>query len=98
MAAAASLGLAPQTLAKWRHLGIGPRYQKHGSRVFYPETEMNIYKKESLRSSTSDPGTEDPDAQNEPEASSGNGGEERVKVVEASRPADRRRRPAVVKN
>jgi hypothetical protein len=55
-AAAERLGLKPQTLAKWRIMGVGPGYRKYGSRVFYHEDGLKDYERNSIRASTSDPG------------------------------------------
>lgn len=41
--AAAYLGLAPKTLAMWRCDGIGPRFTKIGGKVFYFQTDLDVW-------------------------------------------------------
>lgn len=40
---AALLGIKPSTLAKWRALGIGPRWVKLGTRCLYPEDALEEF-------------------------------------------------------
>jgi hypothetical protein len=47
------LGSSPSTLAKWRMLGTGPRYQKLGKRiVVYDIADLKAFAAEGSRSST----------------------------------------------
>lgn len=48
------LGLKPNTLAKMRVYGNGPKYRKHGFRVLYSLEELNAWSEASCRSSTSE--------------------------------------------
>lgn len=41
--AADYLGCRPKTLENWRALGRGPAYLKLGSRVLYPQQELDDY-------------------------------------------------------
>lgn len=41
--AAAYLGLAPKTLARWRWAGKGPAFHKLGSAVRYSVEELDFY-------------------------------------------------------
>lgn len=50
--AAVRLGVAVQTLAKWRHLGIGPRYCKAGRSVRYPAGAIDNWLAGRARNST----------------------------------------------
>jgi hypothetical protein len=52
--AADYLGLKPNTLAKMRVYGNGPKYRKHGFRVLYSLDELNAWSDASRRSSTSE--------------------------------------------
>ncbi len=52
--AADYLGLKPNTLAKMRVYGNGPKYRKHGFRVLYSLDDLNAWSEASLRSSTSE--------------------------------------------
>lgn len=52
--AADYLGLKPNTLAKMRVYGNGPRYRKHGFRVLYALEDLNAWSEASSRRSTSD--------------------------------------------
>lgn len=52
--AAAYLGIAPATLAKWRVLGGGPRYHKLGRAVVYDPGELASWAQERARNSTAD--------------------------------------------
>lgn len=45
--AAQYLGKSPQTLAQWRHYGIGPEYHKNGHFVFYIKSELDTWLKKS---------------------------------------------------
>jgi len=55
-AAAEFLGLAVQTLARWRIEGNGPRYVKLGTRlVAYPEDELHAFVAERRRSTSERP-------------------------------------------
>jgi predicted DNA-binding transcriptional regulator AlpA len=38
--ASQTLGIARQTLAKWRLKGIGPSWRKFGSKVLYSEADL----------------------------------------------------------
>ncbi len=48
------LGLKPNTLAKMRVYGNGPKYRKHGFRVLYSLDELSAWSEASSRSSTSE--------------------------------------------
>ncbi|MEX0344377.1 MAG: helix-turn-helix transcriptional regulator [Rhizobiaceae bacterium] len=52
--AAEYLGLRPNTLAKMRVYGNGPKFRKHGFRVLYSIDELNAWSEASSRSSTSE--------------------------------------------
>lgn len=52
--AAEYLGLKPNTLAKMRVYGNGPKYRKHGFRVLYSIDDLNAWSEASSRSSTSE--------------------------------------------
>lgn len=52
--AADYLGLKPNTLAKMRVYGNGPKYRKHGFRVLYSLYDLNAWSEASSRSSTSE--------------------------------------------
>lgn len=55
-AAAEFLGVAVQTLARWRVEGAGPRYVKLGARlVAYPEDELHDFVAERRRSTSDRP-------------------------------------------
>jgi len=51
--AADYLGLKPNTLAKMRVYGNGPKYRKHGFRVLYALGDLNAWSEASSRISTS---------------------------------------------
>jgi predicted DNA-binding transcriptional regulator AlpA len=55
-AAGAVLGIARQTLARWRVEGKGPPYVKLGSRVAYRRAALNAWVLERERHSTTDDG------------------------------------------
>jgi predicted DNA-binding transcriptional regulator AlpA len=55
-AAAAYLGIAKQTLAKWRVEGRGPPYLKLGGAVRYAAADLNAWIQVQRRRSTTDPG------------------------------------------
>jgi len=44
--AARKLGVNPGTLANWRHWGMGPKFVKRGSRVWYTERDLERFAKE----------------------------------------------------
>ena len=50
------LGVSKKTLQRWRHEGIGPRFHKFGRSVRYDLADLEEYKQQSSRSSTSDTG------------------------------------------
>lgn len=52
--AADYLGLKPNTLAKMRVYGNGPKYRKHGFRVLYALEDLNAWSEASSRRSTSE--------------------------------------------
>jgi len=52
--AAEYLGLKPNTLAKMRVFGNGPKYRKHGFRVLYALDDLNAWSEASSRRSTSE--------------------------------------------
>ena len=52
--AAKRLGFALSTLANWRVQGYGPRYIKISRKVLYPESEIEKFWKQCLRSSTAE--------------------------------------------
>lgn len=41
--AAAILQVRPGTLRKWRHLGVGPAFRRHGRRVLYALSDLVQY-------------------------------------------------------
>ncbi len=45
--------LSTSTLARWRHLGLGPVFLKIHGRVAYRVSDIEAYEAKSLRSSTS---------------------------------------------
>lgn len=49
---AVRIGLAPITIAIWRHQGRGPRFCKLGSRVLYAERDVQAWLDGSRRQST----------------------------------------------
>ncbi|WP_419906479.1 helix-turn-helix transcriptional regulator [Hoeflea sp.] len=52
--AAEYLGLKPNTLAKMRVYGNGPKFRKHGFRVLYAIDDLNAWSEGTRRSSTSE--------------------------------------------
>ncbi len=52
------LRLHRATLARWRVEGRGPRYRKHGQRIFYRVADLDAWSDAQERDSTSDPGPE----------------------------------------
>lgn len=48
------LGVATQTLADWRHKGMGPEYIKIGKAVFYLDAAIDQWYGENARRSTSE--------------------------------------------
>lgn len=52
--AADYLGLKPNTLAKMRVYGNGPKYRKHGFRVLYALDDLIAWSEASSRRSTSE--------------------------------------------
>lgn len=50
--AAARLGVKPNTLAKWRMQGRGPRFVKIGRLVRYDDADIDAFLEQSKRSST----------------------------------------------
>jgi predicted DNA-binding transcriptional regulator AlpA len=54
--AATILGVAQQTLAKWRVAGGGPRYRKLGRIVVYDPADLRLWLDQRARRSTSDVG------------------------------------------
>lgn len=52
--AADYLGLKPNTLAKMRVYGSGPKYRKHGFRVLYALQDLIDWSEQSSRRSTSE--------------------------------------------
>ena len=52
--AADYLGLKPNTLAKMRVYGNGPKYRKHGFRVLYALQDLIEWSEQSSRRSTSE--------------------------------------------
>lgn len=52
--AATRLGVAKQSLAKWRVSGTGPVFVKVGSRVFYRPQDLDAWVETRLRRSTSE--------------------------------------------
>lgn len=52
-AAAHYLMLSPQTLEKYRVLGGGPQFRKHGRRVVYLKDDLDTWSEERARKSTS---------------------------------------------
>jgi predicted DNA-binding transcriptional regulator AlpA len=56
--AARYLGLAASTLEKWRLGGGGPRWVRLGRRaVGYPQSDLDDFKNQNYRRSTSDDGS-----------------------------------------
>ena len=53
--AAEYLGLKPNTLAKMRVYGNGPKFRKHGFRVLYAIDDLIAWSEGTRRSSTSEP-------------------------------------------
>ena len=51
--AARLLGLQPQTLAKWRWAGTGPRFVRLGRRVMYNLRDLEAFVEAGARESTS---------------------------------------------
>jgi len=51
--AAEYLGLRPNTLAKMRVYGNGPKYRKHGFKVLYSQDDLIEWSEKSSRRSTS---------------------------------------------
>ncbi|HET9536814.1 MAG TPA: helix-turn-helix domain-containing protein [Mesorhizobium sp.] len=58
--AAAFLGLSGRTLEKHRCTGTGPVFRKLGGRVVYAIEDLEAWAAERRRSSTSDPGPQQP--------------------------------------
>jgi predicted DNA-binding transcriptional regulator AlpA len=58
--AAAFLGLSGRTLEKHRCTGTGPVFRKLGGRVVYAIEDLDAWAAERARSSTSDPGQQQP--------------------------------------
>jgi hypothetical protein len=52
--AAEYLGLKPNTLAKMRVYGSGPKYRKHGFKVLYALDDLIAWSERSSRQSTSE--------------------------------------------
>ena len=50
------LGVAPKTLANWRHQGCGPVYFKINGAVRYSLRDLTSWRTARRRRSTSDPG------------------------------------------
>lgn len=46
------IGIAPQTLTRWRHEGQGPEYFKLGHRVFYKASTARQWIEAQRRSNT----------------------------------------------
>lgn len=46
------LGLAGQTLARWRHEGIGPKFVRLGRRVFYRTSDLRSWIDSQVRQNT----------------------------------------------
>lgn len=46
------VGIAQQTLARWRHEGKGPRYVKAGRRIFYRTGDVRSWIDDQTRQST----------------------------------------------
>jgi hypothetical protein len=53
--AAEFLYLSPRTLEKWRVIGGGPRFRKHGRRVVYRLEELETWSESRECETTSDP-------------------------------------------
>jgi hypothetical protein len=53
--AAEFLFLSPRTLEKWRVIGGGPRFRKHGRRVVYRLEELRAWSGSRECETTSDP-------------------------------------------
>lgn len=56
--AAQRLGVSKRTIEDWRLRGCGPRYRKHGRRVFYTEQALETWSESCDRQSTSEIGKE----------------------------------------
>jgi hypothetical protein len=54
--AAIRLGVSVHSLRRWRVYGGGPRFLKMGSRISYPDSELEAFEASCLRRSTSDQG------------------------------------------
>lgn len=54
-AAAHRLGVAPQTLANWRHTGKGPAFAKLGSKVVYNSATLDAWVAERTMARTPAP-------------------------------------------
>ncbi len=54
--AAHYLQLSPRTLEKYRVIGGGPRFRKHGRKVVYAILDLASWSEARTRISTSDPG------------------------------------------
>ncbi|MGE3871348.1 MAG: helix-turn-helix domain-containing protein [Parvibaculaceae bacterium] len=52
--AAAYLRLRKRTLDNMRWMGTGPKFRKHGGRIFYHKDELAEWSKNSRRQSTSE--------------------------------------------
>lgn len=52
--AAEYLGLSISCLNKWRVYGLGPRFCKLGSRVFYQKSDLDEWRKQHICTSTSE--------------------------------------------
>ena len=52
--AAAMLGIARQTLAKWRWAGFGPPFVKVGRKIAYPQRELDKWVAERTYHSTTE--------------------------------------------
>ena len=57
------LGIARQTLARWRCEGDGPPFTRAGRSVLYRRCDIDLWLEGRLRRSTSDPGVESNDAE-----------------------------------
>ncbi len=55
--AAAFLRLAKHTLENMRWQGTGPKFRKHGGRIFYHKTELKQWSEQGRRHSSSGPKT-----------------------------------------
>lgn len=54
--AAEFLKVTPGTLANWRSNGGGPTFYKPGSRIFYLQSDLDIYKQSRRFNSTAEYG------------------------------------------